>query len=73
MEFEYNEDELGEQFVGVGKTKLFHPVGVSLSASEILEDEYETHELTVENLVEYQGFDEEYAKNYLEGDENESN
>lgn len=73
LEFEYDEDETGQQFIGVGKTRLFHPADVSLSASEILEEEYETYELTVENLVEYRGFDEDYAKDYLGENENESN
>lgn len=73
LEFEYDEDEPGQQFVGVGKTRLFHPAGASLSASEILIEEYESYPLTVENLIEYRGFDEYYAKDYLGEDENESN
>lgn len=73
LEFEYDEDEPGQQFIGVGKTRLFHPAGASLSASEILVEEYETYPLTVENLVEYRGFDEDYAKDYLGEIENESN
>lgn len=66
LEFEYDEDEPGQQFIGVGKTKLFHIANTPLEEMEILEDEFVSHELTVENLVEYRGFDEEYAKEYLE-------
>lgn len=65
LEFEYDEDEPGQGFIGVGKTRLFHTANTPLDVMEILEDEFESHELTVENLVEYRGFDEDYAKNYL--------
>lgn len=63
--FEFDEDETGCGFIGIGKVRLFHPGNTALNKSEVLETELESHDLTVENLVNYRGFDEDYAREYL--------
>lgn len=66
LEFEYNEDETGQQFVGVGNLKMVHTENTPLKESEILENEFEAHDLTIGNLVEYRGYDEKSAEEYLD-------
>lgn len=66
LEFEYDEDEPGCKFVATGNLILFHPKNTELRNSKIINDEFESHDLTVKSLMNYRGFDEEYAKEYLE-------
>lgn len=65
LEFVFDEDEPGCGFVGVGNVRLVHLENTDLKDSEVLNTELESHDLTVENLVTYRGFDEDYAKEYL--------
>lgn len=65
LEFEFDEDEPGCGFVGVGNVRLVHLGNTDLKDSEVLDTELESHDLTVENLVTYRGFDKDYAKEYL--------
>ena len=66
LEFQFDEDEPGSGFIGVGNVRLVHLGNTDLKDSEVLDSELESHDLTVENLVTYRGFDENYAKEYLE-------
>ena len=65
LEFEFDEDEPGCGFIGIGNVRLAHLGNTDLKDSEVLDTELESHDLTVENLVAYRGFDEGYAQEYL--------
>ena len=65
LEFKFDEDEPGCGFIGIGNVRLAHLENTNLKDSEVLNTELESHDLTVENLVTYRGFDEDYAKEYL--------
>lgn len=65
LEFQFDEDEPGCGFIGVGTVRLAHLGNTALSDSKVLGSELESHDLTVENLVAYRGFDESYAQEYL--------
>ena len=65
LEFQFDEDEPGCGFIGVGTVRLAHFENTALSDSKVLDTELESHDLTVENLVAYRGFDEGYAQEYL--------
>lgn len=69
LHFEYDEDETGCEFVGEGSATLVHKGNTPLENMEITENDHESHELTVENLVNIRGFDEDYAKSYLGEDD----
>lgn len=69
LRFEYDEDELGNQFIGEGVTTLVHEGNTPLDNMKVIEDDYHSYELTVENLVNIRGFDEDYAKSYLNEEE----
>ena len=70
--FDYNEDEPGVSFIGVGTALLHHKANIPLEEMEVIDQDFEEYELTVENLVELRDFDEDYAKQYL-GEIYESN
>lgn len=65
LEFQFDEDEPGCGFIGVGNVRLAHLENTALSDSKVLDTELESYDLTVENLVAYRGFDEGYAQEYL--------
>lgn len=65
LEFQFDEDEPGCGFIGVGNVRLAHLGNTALSDSKVLDTELESHDLTVENLVAYRGFNEGYAQEYL--------
>lgn len=65
LEFQFDEDEPGCGFIGIGTVRLAHLGNTALSDSKVLDTELESHDLTVENLVAYRGFDEGYAQEYL--------
>lgn len=65
LRFEYDEDETGNEFVGEGTATLVHKGNTPLDSMKVIEDDYHSYELTVENLVNIRGFDEDYAKSYL--------
>lgn len=65
LEFQFDEDEPGCGFIGVGNVRLAHLGNTALSDSKVLDTELESYDLTVENLVAYRGFDEGYAQEYL--------
>ena len=67
LEFQFDEDEPGCGFIGVGNVRLVHLGNTDLKDSEVLDTELESHDLTIENLVAYRGFDEGYAQEYLGG------
>ena len=71
LRFEYDEDEPGSMFIGKGSATLVHKKDTRLADMELTEDEYESYDLTVENLVDIRGFDEDYAKSYLGEEEDD--
>ncbi len=71
LTFTYDEDEPGCGFVGEGEAELRHKANTPLKDIELISDNYECHDLTVENLVNVRGFEEDYAEHYLANDEEE--
>lgn len=48
LEFQFDEDEPGCGFIGVGNVRLAHLGNTALSDSKVLDTELESHDLTVE-------------------------